>query len=80
MQTKLTLRLDDRLIQKAKKYARKSGRSLSRLVSDYFSLLDSPEEKAGSGSAPTVAKLRGFLSGAKLDHSDYEQHLEEKYL
>ena len=80
MQTKLTLRMDDRLIQRAKIYARQSGRSLSKIVSDYLSLLDSPTSRLRSGPSPTVAKLRGALSDAKLDKREYNLHLEEKYL
>ena len=43
MKTKLTLRLDDQLIRKAKDYSDRSGKSVSRLVADYFSLIESDE-------------------------------------
>ncbi len=36
MQTKLTLRMDEELIRKAKRFSRKTGRSLSRIVADFF--------------------------------------------
>jgi len=36
MQTKLTLRLDDDLINQGKLYAQKKGVSLSRLVGEYL--------------------------------------------
>jgi len=36
--TKLTLRLDDELIRSAKRYAGRSGKSVSRLVADYCGL------------------------------------------
>ncbi len=39
MQTKLTLRLDDRLIRKAKDFASKNGKSLSQVVGDYFAAI-----------------------------------------
>jgi hypothetical protein len=45
MQTKLTLRLDDELINREKSYAKKSGKSVSQIVAAYFSLLDSKPEK-----------------------------------
>ena len=38
MQTKLTLRLDEELIGVAKAFARSSGKSVSRIVADYFAL------------------------------------------
>ena len=39
MQTKLTLRVDEKLVKKAKAYAKKTGKSVSQLVAEYFSLL-----------------------------------------
>ncbi len=36
MQTKLTLRLDEALIQRAKAEARRTGKSVSQLVAEYF--------------------------------------------
>lgn len=79
MQTKLTLRLDDKLIRKAKSHARNSGKSLSQLVAEYFALLDShPREP--SEPTPTVSRLRGILRGSGVDEDDYRKHLEKKYL
>ena len=40
MSTKLTLRLDEGLINGAKKYAAREGRSVSELVAAYFKRLD----------------------------------------
>ena len=40
MNTKLTLRLDDNLIASAKRHSAESGRSISRLVADFFALID----------------------------------------
>jgi hypothetical protein len=37
MQTKLTLRLEDTLIQQAKSYAKQHDKSLSQAAADYFS-------------------------------------------
>ena len=39
MQTKLTLRLEDSLIQQAKNYAKQHNKSLSQIVADYFHML-----------------------------------------
>ena len=77
MNTKLTLRLDDKLIASAKRHSAESGRSISQLVADFFALID-----AQSGDAeitPRVRALRGVLAGSGLDESDYRRHLEEKY-
>lgn len=88
MHTKLTLRLDEELIEHAKSYARESGKSLSRIVADYFALLTWPEH--GQTSAPQdaempplVLSLRGSLKGLDREEAtveDHRRHLEEKYL
>jgi len=78
MNTKLTLRLDDRLITSAKRHSAESGRSISQLVADFFTLI---EIDAGEVEpTPRVRSLRGVLAGSGLDTSDYRRHLEEKYL
>ena len=77
MQTKLTLRLDDKLIKRAKTVANKSGKSVSQLVAEYFSLLNaqSPPEPE---ITPTVQRLKGVLKKS-IDVQDYQKYLEEKY-
>jgi len=79
MKNKLTLRLDDDLIKRAKKYAKEKGTSVSQLVANYFNVLgDKPshdEEKP-----PITASLSGILKDAELDEKDYKKHLEEKHL
>ena len=76
MQTKLTLRMDEELIRLAKEFARSSGKSVSRIVSDYFALLGS--ENQDTVITPVVRSLRGALRGADVD--DYRRYLEDKYL
>ena len=80
MQTKLTLRLDDELINRAKSYAKKSGKSVSQLVAGYFSLLDDIPVKETSEFTPIVRSLKGSLKGAKVGQKDYHKYLEEKHL
>jgi len=78
--TKLTLRLDEALIQKAKIFAKQRGKSVSQLVAEYFTLLDAPLETFEEPLPPIVESLKGILAGSGLDEADYYQHLEEKYL
>jgi hypothetical protein len=78
MQTKLTLRLEDQLIEQAKSYAAQAGKSVSQIVADYFKLLTAPTTGARP-SSPVTRSLRGVLRGAKLDEGDYKKYLEEKY-
>ena len=80
MQTKLTLRLDKELIERAKIYARQTERSLSQLVADYFALIGREDGDTQPAALPTlVANLKGCLKGAKLNEEDYRRYLEEKY-
>lgn len=79
MHEKLTLRLDRALIEKAKRYSRAHGKSVSRLVADYFAVLDSGHE-AGTPLPPLTASLRGALQGREVSEADYRAHLDAKYL
>ncbi len=80
MQTKLTLRLDDSVIRKAKKIARKRGTSVSRIFSDYISETED-EQKLDDLGEITVSMI-GALRGVKIGdiRKEYRDHLEKKYL
>jgi hypothetical protein len=79
MQSKLTLRLDDKLIHEAKTYAAETEVSLSQLVADYFRLLMVGRTPPGKSGSPVTRSLRGALKGAQADRQTYRNHLEEKY-
>ena len=79
MQTKLTLRIDDRLVKDAKQYARQTGKSLSRMVAEYFSAVTSPEAVRDE-LTPAVSRLKGLLAGTMVDIDDYRTYLEGKHL
>ncbi|WP_198265156.1 DUF6364 family protein [sulfur-oxidizing endosymbiont of Gigantopelta aegis] len=78
MQTKLTLRLEDSLIQEAKDYAKQHDKSLSQVVADYFHMLT--QQAGKSGISPITKSLIGILDSNNIDKNDYKKHLEEKYL
>jgi len=80
VQTKLTLRIDDELIDRAKSYARRSGKSVSQLVADYLEMLPEPGGRTARPLTPIVESLRGVLAGSGLDEADYRRHLKEKHL
>lgn len=80
MQTKLTLRLEDQLIDQAKSYAAQAGKSVSQIVAEYFTLLTSKRSATNSPSAPITQSLRGLLRESKLDEKDYKKYLEGKHL
>lgn len=79
MQTKLTLRVDSRLIERAKAYASATGRSVSELVADYFAVLGAEEREVPEALPEIVRSLHGCLSGAKVDEADYARFIESKY-
>ncbi len=80
MQTKLTLRLEDGIIRKAKRIAKKRRTSVSRIVSDYFAALD------GDGSEHDLPRrtrsMVGVLQSSKdtVNEDSYRKYLESKYL
>lgn len=81
MDTKLTLKLDKAIIEKAKKYAQHQKQSLSMLVEDYFRLLVSEKEDVDVELSPVVEELAGII---QLDDgfdwkSDYRKYVAEKY-
>jgi uncharacterized protein DUF6364 len=80
VQTKLTLRMDDDLVRKAKEYARRSGKSVSTLVADFFGLLGQRKERDRVGLSPTVRSLLGALGdGTGNPEREYRRHLAKKH-
>jgi len=80
MNTRLTLRLDEKLIASAKRHSAASGRSVSQLVADFFSLLEAQSTSTDVEVTPRVRALRGVLAGSELDEGEYRRHLENKHL
>ena len=79
MHTKLTLRLDDALIQKVKRISRNSGKSVSQMVADYFAIIEHGLESDEKEITPRVRSLFGALAGSKVSENDYKRHLEAKH-
>ena len=78
MQRKLTLRMDDAVIRKAKRLARQRGQSVSRMLSEYVS---EAAEESGPSLPPMTAAMVGVLGkSGPLPETDYRKHLEEKHL
>lgn len=80
MHTKLTLRLEEDLVQRAKSFAKKTGKSVSRIVADYFTILELPPRRDKPVSwPPLVRSLKGSLRRARVDEKDYQRYRQEKY-
>jgi hypothetical protein len=78
--SKLTLNIQDTVIAKAKKYARKQKVSLSRLVENYLTVL-ADKEQEDHPVASWVKELRAIKKPTPdFDHkSGYREHLHSKY-
>jgi len=60
MDTKLTLKLNDNVIERAKNYAKNKNTSLSQLIENYLNFLTSP--KTGTDAiTPLVKSLSGII-------------------
>lgn len=79
MNTKLTLRLDDHLITSAKEYSAKTGKSVSKIVSDFFVIIKNEKLEENNSITPTVHALKGILKNSNISKNDYHNYLEEKY-
>lgn len=77
--TKLTLRMDDELVRRAKSYAKRSGKSVSAIVADFFELLDQAQEQQRLRLTPAVRSLFGVMEGADLKKEDYRRYVERKH-
>ena len=73
--SKLTLSVDDQVVQRAKRYAKERGTSVSELVQSYLDAVSRPLKAIED--PPVLREIRGILR--KGDRDDYRQHLIEKY-
>ncbi len=73
MTTKLTLSVDDKLVKKAKQYARLNGQSLSGSITEYLNVITGVHEKKEIKLHPKVVRLTGKV---KLPvNFDYKKEL-----
>ena len=79
METKLTLKLDQAVIQSVKVYAEKNNRSLSKLIEDYFKNLINENDKKKNKISPLVQELSGIISEKDINGINYIDYLEKKY-
>jgi hypothetical protein len=83
MDTKLTLRLNDSVIERAKIYARSHKISLSKMIESYLDSLtkQNEEEKKKASITPLVESLSGVINlPADFDYKkEYRSYLDEKY-
>jgi len=80
MDTKLTLKLDKEIINRAKDYAESKKISLSKLIESYLQLL-TKESSSKDKISPLVESLSGVIELPKKydGKDDYANYLTEKY-
>ena len=61
MQRKLTITIEKNLIEQAKYYARKKGKSLSEIIENYLRTIVE-EDKEKYHISPSIEKLKGSVS------------------
>lgn len=76
MSTKLTLTIDESIIEKAKKYAKTKENSLSNIIENYLKVLVKEDSPKKEELTPIVKSLKGSFS-APSDF-DYKKELTKK--
>lgn len=82
MNTKLTLTIEQSVIERAKIYAKGKGNSLSGIIENYLKVIVKEEEKTDMEITPIVKSLKGaFKAPAHFDYKkELEKGLSDKYL
>jgi hypothetical protein len=82
MNTKLTLTIEQSVIDKAKGYAKRKGHSLSDIIENYLKVITRNGPKSDIEITPIVKSLRGsFKASSSLDYKkELSKRLSDKYL
>ncbi|MBN2395971.1 MAG: hypothetical protein JXC36_05870 [Candidatus Atribacteria bacterium] len=82
MNTKLTLTIEQSVINRAKGYAKRKGHSLSDIIENYLKVITKNGPKTDIEITPIVKSLRGsFKASSNLDYKkELSKRLSEKYL
>ncbi|MDX9694522.1 MAG: DUF6364 family protein [Bacteroidales bacterium] len=84
MDTKLTLKLDKYVIERAKEYASSQKRSLSGMIESYLKALITKDNNLSDNNIEISPFVKSFKTGVKIpanyDYKEaYRDYLEEKY-
>jgi hypothetical protein len=82
MNTKLTLTIEENVIEKAKQYAKTKDRSLSDIIENYLIALTNKNIKQEIELTPIVKSLKGSFNAPKdFDYKkELTKRLSKKYL
>jgi hypothetical protein len=82
MNSKLTLTIEQSLIEKAKRYAKGNGRSLSDIIENYLKVIINEKNSKVIDTTPIATSLRGSFKAPKdFDYKEeLSKELSQKYL
>lgn len=79
MDSKLTLKLNEGVIERAKKYAKDNNISLSRMIENYLQAI-TVKKKERIKTSPLIESLTGVIDLDNKDYrKDYTDFLSKKY-
>jgi hypothetical protein len=76
MNTKLTLTIEQNIIEKAKKYAHNKGKSLSSIIENYLKLITKEDNIENKNETPIVNSLKGSFKAPK--NFDYKKQISDE--
>ncbi|HXL55223.1 MAG TPA: DUF6364 family protein [Chitinophagaceae bacterium] len=80
MTTKLTLSINEKTIEKAKRISRKRGKSISKMVEEYLDSISEGEEKKESAVDKIRKIMKGKITAPQLDWKKVkEERISKKY-
>lgn len=81
MDQKLTLKLDEKVIEDVRLYAKKRKTSISKLVESYFRYLTSSSQNDEEDISPLVKSLSGIINASTVEEprASYRKHIRKKY-
>ena len=80
MTTKLTLSINEKTIQKAKRISRRRGKSISKMVEEFLDSISEKEVEKESALDKTRKIMKGNITNPTLDWKKIkEEHIIKKY-
>lgn len=82
MNTKLTLTIEQKVVSRAKAYAKRKGHSLSEIIENYLKVITQDSLKSDIEMTPIVKSLRGsFKAPSNFNYKkELSKSLSKKYM
>ena len=80
MTRKLTLSINEKTVEKARRISRRRGKSISRMVEEYLNSITEKDEQQKSAVDEIKRIMKGKITNKNLDWKKVkEEHLSKKY-